>query len=148
MGAVYEAVDQRLGHTVAVKELIVTGKLLRKAFEEEARRLAPLRHPALPNVSDHFTEGAGQYLVMDFISGNDLGELIERRGSPFEVEWVVKWTQQLLGALEYLHSQQPAIIHRDIKPSNLKLTRPSDIILLDFGLSKGGTLGSALQTRL
>lgn len=91
MGAVYEAKDLRLGHTVAVKELLLHDSHLQQAFEEEARRLAPLRHAALPNVSDHFTEDQGQYLVMEYISGNDLGELIKRRGSPFEVKWIIKW---------------------------------------------------------
>jgi len=68
-------------------------------------------------------------------------------GSPFEAKWIIKWADQLLGALDYLHTRQPAIIHRDIKPSNLKLTLEGNIILLDFGLSKGGQLGTALQTR-
>ena len=137
MGAVYQATDQRLGNTVALKETFFTDEMMLKAFEREARLLASLRHAALPKVSDHFTEGKGQFLVMEYISGNDLMTMLERRGAPFECDQVVEWAEQLLGALSYLHSQQPPIIHRDIKPQNLKITDQGQIILLDFGLAKG-----------
>jgi len=136
MGAVYQAIDKRLGSTVALKESFFDDDRLRKAFEREARLLASLRHSALPKVSDHFTEGDGQFLVMEFIPGNDLSKMLKRRDSPFPVEKVLVWGDQLLDALEYLHSQQPPIIHRDIKPQNLKLTDREEIILLDFGLAK------------
>ena len=136
MGAVYEAVDQRLGITVALKETHFTDGALRKAFEREARLLASLRHPALPVVSDHFLEGDGQFLVMQFIPGDDLAVILKQNRAPFLVDEVVRWADQLLDALEYLHTQQPPVIHRDIKPHNLKLTLRRDIILLDFGLAK------------
>src|SRR5437763_80352 len=67
MGAVYVATDQRFGSTVALKETFFEDPGLRKAFEREARLLNHLRHPALPRVSDHFTEGPGQFLVMEYI---------------------------------------------------------------------------------
>ncbi|MEW6737859.1 MAG: protein kinase, partial [Acidobacteriota bacterium] len=137
MGAVYEAHDQRLGTTVALKETLVSGENLRKAFEREAQLLARLRHPVLPAVSDHFTEGDGQFLVMQFIPGNDLSDLLARNGNAFEPVQVLRWGELLLDALDYLHSQHPPIIHRDIKPNNLKLTARGEIILLDFGLAKG-----------
>src|SRR5688572_23465980 len=105
MGAVYEARDQRLGSTVALKESIVPGEHLRVAFEREARLLARLRHPALPGVSDHFIDGDGQFLVMQFIPGHDLMELLERKGSPFSPAEALRWGDQLLDALEYLHAQ-------------------------------------------
>ena len=138
MGAVYLATDQRFGSTVAVKETFFNDANLRKAFEREARLLNSLRHPALPRVSDHFIENDGQFLVMEFIEGEDLGAMLEKKeGGAFPVEQVLHWAEQLLDALDYLHTQEPRIIHRDIKPQNLKLMSNGQIILLDFGLAKG-----------
>ena len=137
MGAVYEAVDQRLDTTVALKETLFAEERLRKQFEREARLLARLHHPALPRVSDHFSEGDGQFLVMQFIPGDDLSEKMARKRGVFPVDQVLTWADQLLDALDYLHTQDPQIVHRDIKPQNLKLTPRGQIILLDFGLAKG-----------
>jgi predicted Ser/Thr protein kinase len=137
MGAVYEAADLRLSRVVALKETLAETDELRRAFEREARLLANLRHPALPKVLDHFGEGAGLFLVMEFIPGDDLGVMLERRGYAFAPEEVLRWAEQLLGALEYLHALDPPVLHRDIKPSNLKLVSRDQIVLLDFGLAKG-----------
>jgi eukaryotic-like serine/threonine-protein kinase len=137
MGAVYEAIDQRLDTTVALKETLFSDERLRKQFEREARLLARLHHPALPRVSDHFSEGDGQFLVMQFIPGDDLAEKMTRKRGPFPPDQVLTWADQLLDALDYLHTQDPQIVHRDIKPQNLKLTPRGQIILLDFGLAKG-----------
>jgi serine/threonine protein kinase len=137
MGAVYEAIDQRLDTTVALKETLFAEERLRKQFEREARLLARLHHPALPRVSDHFSEGDGQFLVMQFIPGDDLSEMMTRKRGPFPANQVLTWADQLLDALDYLHTQDPQIVHRDIKPQNLKLTSRGQIILLDFGLAKG-----------
>ncbi len=137
MGAVYEAIDERLDTTIALKETLFADERLRKQFEREARLLARMHHPALPRVSDHFSEGDGQFLVMQYIAGEDLAEMIARRRGPFPADQVVTWADQLLDALDYLHAHDPQIIHRDIKPQNLKLTSRGQIILLDFGLAKG-----------
>src|SRR5436189_2467808 len=137
MGAVYEAVDERLDTTVALKETLFTDEKLRKQFEREARLLARLHHPALPRVSDHFTESEGQLLVMQYIAGQDLSEMLIARNAPFSEAEVTRWADQLCDALDYLHTQDPQIIHRDIKPQNLKLTSRGQIVLLDFGLAKG-----------
>lgn len=137
MGAVYEAVDQRLDTIVALKETLFADERLRKQFEREARLLARLHHPALPRVSDHFTEGDGQFLIMQYIAGEDLAEMLQRRQAAFPQEEVLRWADQLCDALDYLHTQDPQIIHRDIKPQNLKLTARGQIVLLDFGLAKG-----------
>lgn len=137
MGAVYEAIDQRLDTTVALKETLFADERLRKQFEREARLLARLHHPALPRVSDHFSEDDGQFLVMQFIPGDDLSEMMTRKRAPFPASQVLTWADQLLDALDYLHTQDPQIVHRDIKPQNLKLTSRGQIILLDFGLAKG-----------
>src|SRR2546425_111823 len=137
MGAVYEAVDERLDTVVALKETFFVEEKLRKQFEREARLLARLHHQALPRVSDHFNEGDGQFLVMQFIAGVDLFEMLTTRGGPFPQDEVARWADQLCDALDYLHTQDPQIIHRDIKPQNLKLTSRGQIVLLDFGLAKG-----------
>lgn len=137
MGAVYEAVDERLDTIVALKETLFADEKLRKQFEREARLLARLHHPALPRVSDHFNEGDGQFLVMQYIAGEDLFEMLARRNGPFSQVEVLTWADQLCDALDYLHTQEPQIIHRDIKPQNLKLTSRGQIVLLDFGLAKG-----------
>jgi len=137
MGAVYEAVDERLDTTVALKETFFAEEKLRKQFEREARLLARMHHPALPRVSDHFNEGEGQFLVMQYIAGQDLFEMLTAQDAPFPESEVARWADQLCDALDYLHTQDPQIIHRDIKPQNLKLTARGQVVLLDFGLAKG-----------
>jgi serine/threonine protein kinase len=136
MGAVYEAVDERLQVTVAIKETFAVDARLRWQFEQEARLLAQLSHPALPRVSDYFTEDGRAFLVMQFIGGDDLAQIIAQQPGPFPRAQVIAWADQLLDALIYLHTRERQIIHRDIKPHNLKLTANGQIALLDFGLAK------------
>ncbi|MGI8565140.1 MAG: protein kinase domain-containing protein, partial [Pyrinomonadaceae bacterium] len=76
------------------------------------------------------------FLVMEYIPGEDLAEMLQRRGGAFPPGEVLGWADQLLDALDYLHTREPTVVHRDIKPSNLKLTARGQIILLDFGLAK------------
>ncbi|HEX8130929.1 MAG TPA: WG repeat-containing protein, partial [Pyrinomonadaceae bacterium] len=138
MGAVYEATHEELGHTVALKETFHTDdERLRRAFKREARMLAGLQHPGLPRVIDYFADGDGLFLVMEYIGGDDLLVQLQTQQQPFAVSEVIRWGEQLLDVLEYLHAQDPSVIHRDIKPNNIKLNRRGDAILLDFGLSKG-----------
>ncbi len=139
MGAVYEAIDQRLDAIVALKETFSVDARLRRQFEQEARLLAGLNHPALPRVSDYFTEGDRAFLVMQFISGADLAAIITKQPGPFPRNQVIAWADQLLDALIYLHTRDRQIIHRDIKPHNLKVTASGQIALLDFGLAKAQT---------
>src|ERR1700681_1653963 len=139
MGAVYEAVDQRLEATVALKETFSVDERLRRQFEQEARLLAQLHHSALPRVSDYFTEGDRAFLVMQFIAGADLAAIIVTQPGPFPRNQVIAWADQLLDALMYLHTRDRQIIHRDIKPHNLKVTANGQIALLDFGLAKAQT---------
>jgi serine/threonine protein kinase len=136
MGAVYEAFDQRLEITVALKETLSSEESMRKQFEREARMLAGMQHEALPRVSDHFVEGNRAFLVMQFIGGVDLAKIIAQQPGPFPRDQVLAWADQLLDALIYLHSRDRQVIHRDIKPHNLKLTANGQIALLDFGLAK------------
>lgn len=155
MGTVFLAKDDNLGITVAVKQNFFTDARLIEAFKREARLLAGLRHSALPRVIDHFLDITGQYLVMEYIPGEDLGSNLEKRkkeiepideAKPFSVDEVVKWAEQLLDALEYLHTRPEPIIHRDVKPQNLKLAERDQIILLDFGLAKGKPLQMSRAT--
>ena len=139
MGAVYEAIDLRLGHTVALKQTLTNDEGQWKQFEREARLLASLNHPALPRVSDYFTEGHRAFFVMQFVEGRDLAEIVAQQPGPLPRHSVVAWADQLLDALIYLHTHERQIIHRDIKPHNLKITSTGQIILLDFGLAKTQT---------
>ena len=144
MGAVYVAIDQRFGSQVAIKETFYKDNELGVAFEREAHLLNSLHHPVLPHVSDYFAENNGYFLVMQFIEGEDLFEILKREGA-FPVKDVLRWMDNLLDALDYLHSQEPPIIHRDIKPQNLKITTRGDIILLDFGLAKLNSEDSSVE---
>lgn len=149
MGAVYVADDLRLeGRKTAIKEVRaelmgpadeVLREQARTQFYREASILARLDHPNLPKVSDYFSQNGCDYLVMDFVPGHDLLQIVEeaRAGGRFlDEDQVLRWVGQLVEALRYLHSQQPPIVHRDIKPSNIKLTPEGRIKLVDFGLVK------------
>lgn len=146
MGAVYIATDERFGSVVAIKETLVMETNFRKAIEREARLLNSLKHPALPRVSDHFEDDNGQFIVMEYIAGDDLSEMMEREQKAFPEKEVINWADQLLDALDFLHNQEIPVIHRDIKPQNLKLTPRGQIVLLDFGLAKGNPSDVSHQT--
>jgi serine/threonine protein kinase/Tfp pilus assembly protein PilF len=134
MGAVYEAFDNLLDAPVAVKENCLEDPSMRAAFQREAQLLANLRHPSLPRCSDLLSEGEGQYLVMEFIGGDDLAALMVKRRTWLSNEAVADIAWQLLDVLEYVHGE--AIVHRDIKPSNIKLM-DGRAYLLDFGIAYG-----------
>ncbi len=147
IGCIYLADDLRLeGRLCALKEVendrSLPPELLKEAREQflrEATVLARLDHPNLPKVSDFFSVGNRDYLVMDFVPGKDLRTLMveAKQSSVFLLESdVLNWAGQLADALSYLHNQEPPIVHRDIKPSNLKLTPSGFIKLVDFGLVK------------
>lgn len=150
MGAVYKTRDQRLdGRICAVKEIIPFASSgatndqeltqIAEQFHMEASILARLDHPNLPKVSDYFSLGQREYLVMDYVEGRDLQEILQqtrRRDEFLDERQVLAWAEQLLDALEYLHDQDPPVVHRDIKPSNIKITPRGNIKLVDFGLVK------------
>jgi serine/threonine protein kinase/Tol biopolymer transport system component len=135
MGSVYQAVDENLGVTVALKENLFTTDEYSRQFRLEAVILANLRHPNLPRVYDHFIFGEQQYLVMDYIEGEDLRQRMERLGNISE-EDAVQIGASICDALTYLHTRKPPILHRDIKPGNVKITPEGHIFLVDFGLAK------------
>ncbi len=134
MSAVYRATDLRLDAPVAIKCRRGAEDILGEAFAREAQVLATLRHPVLPKVTDYFIEEGGQYLVMEYVPGDDLAILQLRQRQPFAVDQVLAWADQLLDALAYLHGHNPPVLHCDIKPANLKPTPQGRIALLDFGL--------------
>ncbi len=136
MGSVYRAMDENLGVEVALKENLFTTDEYSRQFRLEAVILANLRHPNLPRVTDHFVIGEqGQYLVMDYIEGEDLRQRMERLGYIPEEE-AIQIGAAICDALAYLHSRKPPIIHRDVKPGNVKITPDGHIFLVDFGLAK------------
>jgi serine/threonine-protein kinase len=147
MGSIYLAEDLRLqGRLCAVKEVRLDPSLseetlsqTRSQFLREATVLARLDHPNLPKVSDFFSEGENDYLVMDYVPGADLRTLMmdaKQKDEFLSEKEVLAWAGQIAEALKYLHSQEPPILHRDIKPSNLKLTPNGVVKLVDFGLVK------------
>lgn len=136
MGSVYRAIDENLGVPVALKENLFTTEEYTRQFRLEAVILANLRHPNMPRVSDHFELGdQGQYLVMDFIEGEDLRFRMERLGTISEDD-AVQVGGAICDAVAYLHTRKPPILHRDIKPGNVKITPDGHIFLVDFGLAK------------
>jgi heat shock protein HslJ/serine/threonine protein kinase len=155
MGAVYLADDGNLpGKQVAIKENLDLSQAAQDQFKREAVILARLKHPSLPQVTDHFVLPTGaQYLVMEYVDGEDLDQALARRGPLPEAE-VLGWMGQVLDALEYMHTwvdpatgQVTPVVHRDIKPGNIKRTPQGRIMLVDFGIAKyqqaGGTLTGA-----
>ncbi|GAB4546116.1 MAG: hypothetical protein Kow0063_40380 [Anaerolineae bacterium] len=135
-GAAYLVEDQRLGRQCVAKASTMYDTAHRSQFEQEARLLATLDHPNLPEVYDYFFDGGRPYLIMQYIEGATLDRLKEDRSAPFEVDQVLRWADDLLDALIYLHSQKPPIVHRDIKPSNVCITPAGVAVLLDFGIAR------------
>ena len=147
MGATYRAEDLRLeGRFCAVKEALPDPdaspeelEQTREQFYQEASTLGRLDHPNLPKVSDYFTENDRDYLVMDYVPGHDLREMLASalsEGHPLSERKVLTWADQLCSALTYMHDQDPPVLHRDIKPSNIKITPAGNVKLVDFGLVK------------
>jgi len=143
MGAVYQARDTKKGTLCAIKEMSLSSVHLTdqpqaiQNFLAEARILSRLNHPNLPAFTDFFTEGTRDYLVMEYIDGDTLEDLLDRNKGPFSEQRVLGWARQLCDVLEYLHNQQPPVIFRDMKPGNIMVTRSGRIIkLIDFGIAR------------
>ncbi|MEL7626938.1 MAG: serine/threonine-protein kinase [Anaerolineaceae bacterium] len=146
-GSIYLAEDLRLeGRLCAVKQVRYDASLpeeilkeSRAQFMREATVLARLDHPNLPKVSDFFSIEKDDFLVMDYVPGEDLRTTLakaESSGKFLKEDDVLDWAVQIGDALSYLHHQDPPILHRDIKPSNLKVTPSGLVKLVDFGLVK------------
>ena len=145
MGTVYRARDTNFKaiRLVAVKEMIsnITDPLVRKKiyinYERESNILATLRHQSIPRIYDYFMLNERAYLVMEFIQGRDLDNILAETTSFFPESEVVGWAIELCDVLQYLHSHKPEpIIFRDIKPSNIMITPTNHIMLVDFGIAK------------
>src|SRR5579883_2566543 len=150
MGAVYRAIDTRFQRPCAVKEMLDNFKSESERaqsvewFTREATLLLDLNHPCIPRVRDFFVEQGRHYLVMDFIDGQTMAEIMEREGNISGLNGARgvpeararSWAQQLCNVLTYLHRQTPPIIFRDLKPSNIMVTVRDEIKLIDFGIAR------------
>lgn len=139
-GAVYEAID-RQQQVYAVKEMIdrfLDPKERTEAverFEAEAKMLQGLRHPRIPRIYADFKDEGKHYLVMDFVRGEDLEDILKREGKVPEKQ-ALEWALQICDVLAYLHNQNPPIIFRDMKPSNVMIERDGQVKMIDFGIAK------------
>ncbi len=137
-GTVYKATDRRLKRDVAVKELrnvAPDDRAYLWSIDREVEILAGLEHSALTDVGDYFNEGNNYYIVMDYVPGQDLSQVLEQRGALGQAQ-ALEMIDPVLDALEYLHSRIPPIIHRDIKPANIRVSDDGRVYLVDFGLAK------------
>ncbi len=159
MGAVYLARDLRftgVTRMCAIKEMISTTpdphvrRLAVQSFEREANLLVQLNHPGIPKIYDFFSEGLRSYLVMEFVDGEDLENVLEKTEGMLKEEVVLGWAIQVCDVLIYLHNQAPPIVFRDLKPSNVMLRKDINrIALIDFGIAKAfesGQKGTMIGT--
>jgi serine/threonine protein kinase len=135
MGEVYQAIDGRLGRSVAIKllpEAFMDNRDSAARFEREARVLASLNHPNIA-VIHGIDESAGRkFLIMELVGGETLAERIQR--GPVAMDEAIRIAKQITEGLESAH--QKGIVHRDLKPANIKITTVGQVKLLDFGLAK------------
>lgn len=144
---IYQAKDQHLEATVAIKHCTKISSLSQAMLEYEAHLLMCLDHPMIPKVHDFFTTCAGLFLVMEYIPGPDLAKRLVYNQAPFAFNVVHDWATQLCDVLEYLHQRHPPLIHNDIKPENIKLSSRGHVVLLDFDHAKSGKASTKGYTR-
>lgn len=136
-GAVYKSQVVRMPSVkVALKESFDPQSM--RSFAEEFNLLAKLQHPNLPRYFDTFEADENGYLVMEFVPGQSLEQVLQRQRGPLAEAQVLGYAIQLCDVLGYLHQQTPTIIHRDVKPANIRVTPAGLIKLVDFGLLKQG----------
>jgi len=156
MGVVYQGLDTRIGNRrVAIKEMSqghLSDQELATAterFQHEAKLLGSLQHPNLPRVYDAFSEQGRSYLVMEYLEGKTLLQILrENDARPIPVAQAVAYALQLCNVLAYLHQQHPPIIFRDLKPSNVMVTETGQIYLIDFGIARLFKEGQQQDTAL
>jgi hypothetical protein len=147
---VYRAMDTDLGYERAIKEVIAADPGLRKQFQLESELLINTKHPNIPQGYALFEDRGRMYLVMDYVVGKDLEEILNdslvQRGRPLEEAHVLTWMIEICDALTVMHSLRVPIIHRDIKPANIKIAPDDRPVLIDFGLAKLHRQGSPTMT--
>ena len=139
MSTVYLAVHERLKQKWAVKEISVeyceNYEMISRQLIMEADILKRLDHPGLPKIVDIIEKKDVIWMVMEFVEGKTLKEILKERGRIDEKE-VLIWGKQLCEVLSYLHSRKPAIIYRDLKPENIILKETGRLVLIDFGTAR------------
>ena len=139
MSVVYLALNERANKTWAVKEVRKDGgndtTVVSQNLVAETEMLKKLDHPNLPSIIDVIDKDDSFIIVMDYIEGNSLQDLIDTDG-PQHPEKVIEWAKQLCDVLGYLHSRRPPIIYRDMKPANVMLRPTGDVTLIDFGTAR------------
>src|SRR6266516_8088913 len=145
-GHVYLAVDlQKNNQQYAVKEYFVTGSSGQAQPQHEARVLNQLHHPNLPAYQEAFSERGHNFVVLSYIEGSDLTDLIRvarQRNEVIPLARVLDWILAICDAVQFLHTQRPPVIHRDIKPDNIRITPNGTAILVDLGNAKATADGS------
>lgn len=145
-GAVYAADDTAAGGpSVALKETFDPASI--QSFQGEFAVLRGLQHPNLPQYHELFEANGSGYLVMEYVPGQSLEAILQKRQGPLLESQVLGYAIQLCDVLRYLHQRMPPILHRDIKPANIRLTPEGLIKLVDFGLLKQG-VGATRSSRL
>lgn len=149
MSIVYVAMDTRLNKQWAVKEIKKNPKqdtrMLLKGLQMEANILKMVDHPVLPRIVDIINYNGTVFVVMDYIEGRPLSEVLKLEGAQPQ-EKVIEWAKDLCSALDYLHSMNPPIIYRDMKPSNIMLKPDGKVKLIDFGTAKEFDVESLADT--
>src|SRR5512146_557200 len=138
LGTVYQVADVVYGaNTIfALKELADTNPGARKQFELESRWLRELNHDSIPKVRESFEWDGREYLVMDFVDGENLEQYMRRTGRPLPEAQALRWMLPICDALHYLHTRTPPLLHRDVKPANIIVTPSGHPVLVDFGIAK------------
>ncbi|MCI7812527.1 MAG: serine/threonine-protein kinase [Lachnospiraceae bacterium] len=139
MSSVYLAINEKVNRQWAVKEIRkdrpYNFALMRQGILREMELLRSLHHPMIPEICDVIEEETAIFIVMDYIEGRTLGNVVEEEGAQ-EEKYVIEWAKQLCQVLSYLHNRVPPVIYRDMKPSNIMLKPNGDLMLIDFGISR------------
>jgi len=143
MGTVYMARDLRLANRFCVvkklRDDFFREEDKQKAlefFNREAMVLSPLKHPNIVSITDYFDEAENYYLVMEYVEGENLHQMLTQRGEPFAEDQVLQWARQIADVLNFLHSNDPKVIYRDLKPSNVMIDTKDRVKLVDFGIAR------------
>jgi serine/threonine protein kinase len=144
-GHVYLAIDQVTSQQYALKEYLVTGSSGQEQLKHEATVLSQLHHPNLPAFQDAFIERGRYYVVINYIEGSDLTDLIRiarQRNEIIPIVRITSWLRAICDAVMFLHSQLPPVIHRDIKPDNIRIMPDGTAVLVDLGNAKASADGA------